>query len=284
MKYLIFTLLFSTGVCNLFSQEDKKYEFTGALRTSNGDIISYKVNFKLLADGIIEGESITDFYGKEYTVSKITGTLNTKKNRLSFTESENISSKSSENENIFCYIKVVNLNIRKADSKRIINGQFEGVYNDNKSCASGSIYLVGKNFLKKYNINNDSLKRLDSMMHVVRMKKEVTKLKKGDTLTVNWEEPNILLEVWDGSKEDDDVIDIYFNNKLIEKNLIIKNKPITVKIPFDGLKGFLKVVAISEGTSKTNTVSFLLRTKTSQKPFVSKLYKGEYIIVDFNQQ
>ena len=133
---------------SIIAQETYQFEYIGALRTLDNQIISYKLKFQEIDKGIIEGVSYTDFYGTNNTESKVTGRLS-KKNELSFKELHNISSSSSEDNEIFCYIHVNNLKIRKSNSKRIINGEFDGIYINGDTCASGSIYLVGNAFLKK---------------------------------------------------------------------------------------------------------------------------------------
>jgi hypothetical protein len=141
---------------------------------------------------------------------------------------------------------------------------------------------VGANLLDELNISNDSLRKLDSLMKDINSLKNVTLLKNNDTLNVNWIGNEIVLNIWDGYKEDNDIINIYFNNKLIEDNLIIKNKTKSIKIPFNEDKGALKIVAVNEGNTATNTVNFLLKNETSIKPFMSILNKGEYVLVEFN--
>lgn len=266
-----------------FAQKMNDYEFIGALTTANHDIISYKIKFKQLDDGKIEGVSYTDFYGEDNTESKIVGTLDLKKDLLSFKEVKNITSKSDEDQSIFCYVNVDNVKIRTVRGKRIIQGSFIGLYSNKEKCAEGSIYLAGKELLEALNITNDSIRKIDSLMKENGLNKEVKFLKKNDKINFSITEDKIVFDVWDGYKEDGDVIDIYFNDELIEKDFVIKNDKKTFKIPFQGNKAIVKIVAVNEGETKPNSVNFMFKNNDEYTPVVSNLKTGEEVTIIFNR-
>jgi len=259
------------------------YEFIGALRTSNDEIISYKINFQEIENGKIEGESITDFYGENKTKSKITGVINFKEKKLSFREVENIKTISKESQTIFCYVYVKDLKIRTFKQKRIIQGEFNGSFKSGEHCASGSIYLAETKLLVDLNISNDSIRKLDSLMKVAVAMKEVKFLQNNDKVNFTSHENNIVFDVFDGSKEDGDMINIYYNDKLIEENLIIKNEKKKIIIPFNEKKGIVKVVALNEGKNGSNTANFIVFHSKKSTPIMSNLKKNELVILEFNQ-
>lgn len=268
----------------LFSQDTTvTYDFIGALHTSNQEIISYKINFKETGNGKIEGESITDFYGENYTKSKITGSFNSKKNLLSFSEVGNITTKSSEDEELFCYVRIKDLKIRTVKKKRIVQGKFSGLFQNGDSCATGSIYLVSSDLLEDLSIDEDSLRKLDSLVKIATSAKDIKLLKNNDKHLVHWSSDFIVLDVWDGSMEDNDIINIYFNDQIVEENLIIKNRVKTIKIPFKEGKGIIKVVAQNEGDKGTNSVYFLLRDGNKLNPVRCSLLTGEEVLIEFTR-
>ena len=272
-------LLISSG----FSQEENSQEFIGALHTSNNDIISYKIKFNILEGRKLEGTSQTDFYGKNNTKSKITGTIDKKGKNISFSEISNISSSSEEDAQTFCFVRIDNLKIRKVKGKGIIQGKFNGFFPSGDTCATGTIYMASSELLAELNISEDSIRKLDSLVKLNKPSSEIKYLRDNDVLNVNWTSKKIILEVWDGSKEDNDVISIYFNDHLIEENLIIKNDKRKISIPFSVEKGTLKIVAINEGESATNTVNFLLKNGNELNSFTSILKEGEKVLVEFNR-
>lgn len=290
MKSLIIILVCLFYYISAFSQKTKTHEYVGALTTSNKEIITYKINFEE-ENGKIDGISVTDFYGKDMTKAKIVGTI--KNNKISFVEVKNISTKSSESESTFCFIQVKNIEIKTIKNKEIIIGDFIGKYSSGVNCVKGTIYLVSTNVLediKTYintqNKNNDTIKKIDSLLNLIKPNTSELKIltNKNNKLNINWMGENeIVFDVWDGYIEDGDVVSIYFDGELIKKNLLIKNKKLTIKIPFKGNKGTLRILAINEGSEPLNTVNFMLKNGTNLNPLISKLNKGEEVTIEFNR-
>ena len=82
-QYLL--LLFSFILHNsLISQEVKSQEFIGTLQLSDKTLITFKLNFKELPGGVIQGTSLSDIYGTDRTLSKIEGTISTDRKTISF--------------------------------------------------------------------------------------------------------------------------------------------------------------------------------------------------------
>lgn len=285
-------LLLTLLLCfNSKSQNVNRYEFIGAL-TTNNNIISYKLSFFDNGNGVIEGYSVTDFYGANKTKSKITGKIDTKHSRLSFKETENISTQSSEEDSVFCYININNLKIRKVKSSLIVGGDFKGLYPSGKECASGTIYLVSKDFIEKLEasvdttgMNRDTLTMVDSLLKIA--KEPVTKekiIKKNEVVEMPWKQEQISFEIWDGNKEDGDMINIYYNGKLIEQELIITSARQTINVPFSSKQGVIRIAAVNEGTAIANTVNFKFKADDEIKTFSSFLRKGEEFTIKFNKQ
>ena len=110
MKLIKFFTLFF--IYNLSpAQESKTDEYIGVLQLPDTSIITFKLSFRADGHGKITGSTITDFYGENATRSKITGTINKKEKRISFDETENISTRSGAKESEFCYIHVKNARI-----------------------------------------------------------------------------------------------------------------------------------------------------------------------------
>lgn len=275
---VLFVFVFVSG--NGQKKQDAiEHEFIGALNIPNQQVISYKIKFREIGNGQIEGESYTDLYGEDYTKSKITGVINSRKNRISFREVKNLSSSSTFGEESFCYVNVKELKIRSSAKSQVIQGRFNGLFADGDSCAVGSIHLVGSELLEKMKIDEDSLRRIDSIVQAKLSFPNLEFLKSNDNLSLDWKSNEIVFDVWDGSKEDDDRVSIYFNNELVEENLAIKNLKQTIKLPFK--KGVLKVVALNQGTKGQNTVDFLLKDSGEVTHLRSVLNEREFVLIEF---
>ncbi len=278
--YLLFSLLISS---TFIAQGSNKHEYIGILRTESNESISYKISFKETGNNVIEGESFTDYNGKNSTKAKIKGTYNKKDNKISFCEISNVSSKSKVDISQFCFIKIENIEITKIKEKNIIQGTFKGSYPSGKSCANGFIYLAEislSEIIKEVKTVSDSLKKAES----IETERTKTVLVNNSTLSLNWASNTITLEVWDTFDEDQDKIKIIFNDKIIIDNLEIKNGKNTIEIPFIEKIGILKIIAIDEGKSPSNTVSINIVDTKKLTPVMSQLKTGESVLINFKKK
>ena len=292
MKFKLFIVLFFNITAFAFSQVNNEYEFIGALQITNQQVITYKIIFTEVEKGKIEGESFTDFFGEDFTKSKIIGTINKRKNKISFTEVGNISSTSTKDTATFCYISVEDLKIKSIAKNRVLQGEFNGVLANGDSCASGTLNLVGSEVLERLNLNNDSLRKIDSILKspkpldkpvevkVRPLTENILQLKNDDKISIKWKSDKIVINVWDGSKEDNDMISIYFNDTLIEEDLIIMNEKKSIEIPNN--TGVLKIIAVNTGDKGQNTVNILLKDNDELKHMMSVLNAGEEVLIKFN--
>lgn len=278
--YLLFSLILSSS---FLSQVSSKQEYIGILRTEADEIISYKISFKEIGNNIIEGESFTDFYGKNHTKAKIKGTYSKKENSISFYEISNLSSKSKVDVSQFCFIKIENIEIKEIKEKYIIQGSFKGFYPSGKSCTNGFIYLAKTSLseiIKEVKTVSDSLKKAES----IEIDRAKTILVNNSTLSLNWISNKIILEVWDTFDEDEDKLKIVFNDEIIWDNLEIKNEKKIIEIPFTEKIGALKIIAKNEGEIPSNTVSVNIVDSKKLTPFISKLKTGESILINFKKK
>lgn len=308
MKFFPVILLCVFQNLKLLAQEDSTQMYIGALTTGDKDVISYKLEFTVDNKGVLSGISTTDFYGENITKSEIKGELSKNGKRISFKELSNISTKSEVNDSDFCYVSVNDLKIRKILDKKIVNGLFVGRYPNGNQCASGVLYLASniekelKVFEEKMSDYKDSTGRivlpenLDTVIQKVKEQgvdtlimnanPEVSKLKvlkNGDTEIITWPTNRINLEVWDGSTEDGDIISIYFDGELVEKNVEIKKEEKKLSIPFEKDSAILKIEAIDNGRLGINTVNLLFKNEANAKPYISKLRKGQIVEITFKK-
>lgn len=289
MRFSFFFLLNFLFLTSVYSQTTKKNDFSGILKSSNNDIITYKINFKEIGDGKIEGESITDFNGENSTKSKIKGTINLKENKLSFHEVSNISTKSTADENQFCYVHVENLKINTSKGQSIIQGKFKGLYSTGKKCGDGTIYLVGAEILERIEkkMNVDSTKLNDSLNVLLQQysnsTKKSTKILSNDNFKTNWKSDKIVLEVWDDNIVDNDIITIICNGETIVENFEITKEKKNIEISFKENRTTVTIKAVNDGASPPNTVNIMLKDGGNTTPLISILQKGEIVFIEFDK-
>lgn len=274
--YLFFSLLTCLSISYCYAQNSNTHEFIGVLKLQDESFITYKLNFKELDNHKIEGYSITDFYGTQKTKSKITGTYDESKKLISFHETSNISTKSDASDNEFCYVHVKNLKLKTKNNKLIIDGKFQGKFENDSNCISGSIILSSTNFLT----SDSTTSKNSNLVSQLLSKTEEDQLKTNDKLTLTWNSDKLMLEIWDAAKEDDDKITLYINNKIYLENYNVTNQKKIIEIPAIEPSYTLKIIAIDEGKTPPNTVNIKLIDGKASTPIVTNLKKGEvYTIV-----
>ncbi len=287
---LIYLLIFKLTLA--YSQNSADYEFIGTLQLPGNEIISYKLNFKEFGNGKLEGFSLTDIYGNDRTKSSIIGNINTTSQKISFKETNNISTKSNSNESEFCYIQVTNAKIKTLRGKTIIQGNFNGKYANGKSCVNGYIYLVSTKYLEKLETeylsadkikNADTLAMLKEKVSALKDRAEKNTLKRNEVLNINWSSNEVILEIWDGEQEDLDEIQVYINDKKIVDQLVLKRQKKILIIPLTEKISSIKIVGIHEGLSAPCTANIILRDGIISTPVISVLKKGESNTIRINK-
>lgn len=273
MNRLIFLFIFYPFIN--FAQQENKNSYVGYITTENKQTITYQIVFEIQIDNSINGESITDIYGKDKTKSIITGNYNAQKNTLSFKEIQNSTTKSKALKEEFCFIESQDLQLKKIGDKEILTGKFNGRLPNGRLCAKGKIFLTSKENSIIEPINKSSL---DSILNA---KLTFKTLVANNSISITWKSKTLNFYVWDGSNEDNDVISIYYNNTLIRENIILKNKKERITIPItSNSESKLKIQAVSLGKEGKNTVNLLFVDNETIYPFISILIQGESVIFD----
>ncbi len=277
---------------NLISQEVKSREFIGTLQLSDKTIITFKLNFKELSGGAIQGTSLSDIYGTDRTLSKIEGSISADKKTISFKELGNVSSKSQADLSTFCFIEVKNARIKTVKDKSIIQGAFSGKFSSGKKCADGFMYLISADYVNQLSddlLTSKTIKNPDSLAIAKRKVNELKNrtynnlLKSNESLNLTWKSSEIIIDIWDGQKEDKDEISIQINGEQVLDKFMITNQKKTVVVPIKNKLSTIIITAISEGNSAPCTANIMLRDGQQDIPIVAVLKKGEFTTVKINQ-
>lgn len=284
MKKFIFYITIFICPTLTVAQNNITYEFIGTLQLSNNELISYKLSFKDLVNGKIEGNSITDIYGEDRTKSVIKGNINFTEQKISFIETANLSTKSKANESDFCYLIVKNASFKTIKGKTILQGKFSGKLPNGSVCANGKLYLISTSYLQQLEnnyLNTDKIKSTDTLamlkekMLLLKQRAEKNTLKSNEVLNVNWQSNEIILEIWDGEQEDLDEISVFVNDKKIVDKLSLKRQKKVFIIPLNEKVASIKITGLYEGLSAPCTANINLKDGTEITPIISVLKKGE---------
>jgi len=263
----------------------EEHEFVGTIQLIDKSIISYKVNFVENNDGTIEGYSITDFSGDHKTKTKIRGKIDRKKNLISFSETENILTKSSSESEEFCYIHIYNAKLKLKKKKSYIQGHFFSRYADGSLCIEGDIFLIGEQqFFKKMNRAisiADKVKKTDELAQVkenlARTKEslENTVLADGSKITISEAKgERIIINVFDTEYLDGDKISIFQNGICILDNYKVIGKKFELPIVVTQDTTHFRIVADNEGRYPPNSAQIEIKSKDNDIPIRLNLLQG----------
>jgi len=275
--FLIISLLF---VCPsfVFSQSNS-FEFTGLIQVEKQKI-SYIIKFDFIHNNSIEGYSITDIEGENYTKSKIKGTYDTIKQIISFEEIKILQTKSKEQISDFCFIHIKNANVKKNDGFLYFNSPFIGFYTDGSKCAQGKIYMQSdiKKLIEKL---SEHIKKMPIDIPQQLDGSALTHVETNDTIINLWESDSIVFQIWDGEFEDGDIVSIYINNDTLLDKYVIKNKRKTIKYACTEGVYTIKIVAIDEGSYPPNSARIVFIDNKKKYEVLSNLKKNEEVIFKF---
>ena len=289
-KPSVILILLSLLAVNVLAQEEH-LEFIGVLHPKGLNPISYKLSFNIDAEGLLSGTSITDFYGTDRTVSKITGIWQVEEGLLSFQEMENLSTNSEADPETFCYVHVSNLAVKEKGDTMIIDGSFEGRFPDSVPCASGSVRLLSAQVLERtlndnpeiekelLELNHPALEALTKSRSPRRLPPEA-KYENGASVSLDWLSDTLKFAVWDSFEEDGDRINIYLNEAMLVSDLKVLERKRYYQVPVASSPTVLRFEAVAEGSNPPATIHVHLIDNNDVQGLVVKLKKDESVSLE----
>lgn len=283
---IIFLLLFVR--VSVFGQQRVEHEFVGTLQINGGGLVTYKLVFSEMGGLTIAGTSMTDLLGPDKTSSKIEGALSVDKTKISIRETENIYTKSTAADSLFCYIHINNARIKRVSNKRVIQGNFVGKYRNGKKCVDGYVYLIGADFadslaqkaaLSANENTSDTLKRLLSTYSQKVKGSGITELKKNELLSIKWPCQEATIELWDGRAEDGDMVSVLFNGVVVMEKVVITQQKKSVVVQLREKINLIKIIAEHEGNQSPCTVDVVIRCDDRKHSLQTVLNKSENALI-----
>jgi len=281
MKKLLFLLLVSVCFVSMTFGTSESYEFMGTLQLPDKSIITYKLEFTE-DQGVITGQSITDFAGAHRTVANISGTADFDKKTITFRELENMATKSDQADEDFCFIYLPKAVIKIRNKKSIIQGHFYSQYSDGTTCIDGDMYLISEKdiFRKMDNLSGNVLvkkkdkAKIEENMEVMSKILKNDYLKVGESLQIKTSEERVYIFVCDEQHEDNDRITISVEGVMHEEVVVTKEKK-SFKIDLINEETIIKITAVNEGLAPPNSASVVVSNPSVKVPIITKLKKGE---------
>ncbi len=236
------------------------------------DDITMKYHLDLeIENNKITGFSITEKGNVNETKNNITGFYDKENKTLNIRELNIVQTKSNEEKLNFCYL---NLELEEI-GKNTLMGSFTGYYSDNSVCAKGYINLIKSKKIKKI---KKRVKRTEKNI----VKKEEIILNKNKNISINSNESDLIIQVWDSKKADGDKISLIINNEIILNDYEVSHKKKLIKLKLNKNENIIKIIATSIGKQKPNTVGVEIINSKYIHPFLTKLDINESAEIKIN--
>lgn len=223
----------------------------------------YKLQFTDSA-GIIKGYSITDLRGPNETRSTITGTINKSNKEITFKETNIVSTKSTSPKEDFCFIHG-RIKVSTVKGTKLLKGHFEGINYDGKTpCGKGDILLFSAadvldrlmgEMAKKDTTKNKIIPRSTDVQP-----EKVYQITPGSNMELSCETDSIIIDVWDNTKIDGDIVSIQQNGKTILDHYMLRADMKEIIVKLEQAINTITVIAISEGLEPPNTARLKIRS------------------------
>jgi hypothetical protein len=263
MKQLFLTLLLLLFTLNNFCQT--RYEYLGALKLNGSDktTITYRLVFDV-SNNLMSGYSVTDLGGENETKNSISGTYDNKTKVLEFKEDDILYTKSNFSEKSFCFVNYSG-KIKLVGNNTKLEGDFKGLYKNNKKCIDGTILLIGSDKIYKlFNKINTKIQKSKKVDEAIKKKLnpinildslKVNNLVNNQNLNVFIKSEKVVLEIWDAEIEDGDKINLFQNDKQILNNYEILNAKKKIAVNLENGQNTFRIEAINEGNRGFNTAT-----------------------------
>ncbi len=236
------------------------------------DDITMKYHLDLeIENNKITGFSITEKGNVNETKNNITGFYDKENKTLTIRELNIVQTESIEEKLNFCYLNLVLEEI----GKNALMGSFTGYYSDNSVCAEGYINLIKSKKIKKIE------KKINKKKKNIVKKEEII-LNSNNSISINSNESDLILQVWDSKKADGDRIRLIINNKIILNDYEVSNKKKLIKVSLNKTENVIKIIATSIGKQKPNTVGVEIINSKYIHPFLTKLDINESAEIKIN--
>ena len=266
LKSKIFLIIFLLFSFNCKSKNDS-INYIGTIVLESNQIISFSLKIKE-KKGIISGLSITNINQKDETISKITGVYFKKEKKIQLIETEIISTKSEMPLNSFCYLNM-NMNFKGILNQRL-EGTFTGKKINGEECAKGRIIMFKKEKIEKVK------KKIEKKYN---KKNKTIILSSRDSLTINTNRKEIILNLYDPHKEDKDKINLIFNGDTLLNNYETVKKIKKIKLNLIKGTNIIKICAINYGDFPPNTTSIILKDRTKKYDIITQLNIDEETLI-----
>lgn len=275
----------------------KQYNLRGYIGVPGGHSFNYRLIITDSANSL-KGYSLTYDQENKDTKATVAMTIDRKKKTLCLRETEIVYNHGFEsNGAIMC---LVNATLKYADAQ--LSGPVVSKDAMNTDCGGGTINFINDDVLKQLFAEQsvpDTIPVVakpaitkpskplrvvyDTARYVAPAKVSVPmpdKITSGEEKVYDWSSDEIVLDVWDGSRVDGDIITVLFNGKAVLSGYTLSNEKKKLHIPLSGKGTYtVTIIANNEGNESPNTADMLLTDGSKQFPIVAYNTVGKQAVI-----
>ncbi len=268
--------------------QPNKFTLTGTITMQTGEQFPYKI-VGTETNGVVKGFAYT-YAEPDETKAAIEGKLDKQGRKLSFKETEIISSHDVHTKAFMCLVHAkldykANALSGPATSKELDNTACtEGVISFNKGTELQELFSSHDKYDVEVSMGGKAAKEVGPAPAVVAaVAEEAPKLDKitaGVEKAYEWHTDTVIVEIWDGGTFDGDKVTVTFDDvPVIKKYTLQKTKKrLAIALPATGVH-YLSIYAEDEGSDPPNTATLTLTDGTKRYNLVAYNPKGAQSLV-----
>ncbi len=285
----------------------EEYTLTGDIGIQGGEVFTFKVVLRDSINGYMTGEAFTFSTPGKDVKSKIIAQIDRQSKKLKINEQHIIYNHGFKSKTIFCLIES---QLEYNAIEKILAGKLTSRTDLlGASCAQGSITFsrveeieaLFKSIQSNTIAKNEPVSSRDTLPAIKKpviskiiydtLQKNNAELKPvpelpyatitaGIDKTIYVENTNIIIEIWDGNKVDNDRIDVNLNGEFLLRNYTISNNKKTLHISINkNLTNTLTITALNNGSEPPNTVNLRIVDGTSSHDIIAHNDAGKASIL-----
>jgi hypothetical protein len=294
-------LLFLTFFIHFLPFSQAQHIWKGYIGVQGGESFHYELHFKDSA-GYLNGFAYTFKNPKQDVKAAFSGFIDRKNQTVSFRETELLYNHGFESIATICLISAT-LKFTKEENHLVFSGAIASSDITQVSCSSGSVTITGMDDVKQvlsmpeenwnpppvpvvaketpqkilkvvYDTAAKPVENNDSAMTMVKITQGLAK-------QYFWSTDSLVLELWDGGKEDGDRISLWINDVKLLDNYKINKEIRRLAIKLNERKStIIKIKAESEGNEPPNTADIILRDGNKMYRLLAHNKYGKTAIVE----
>lgn len=300
-RYRLLIVLFSI-LCFPVLAQQKDLVLNGYLGLEGAESFSFRLVLKD-SSGTVNGYSYTWLNEKQDAKSSITGKVDKKAKTFSFKEGEIVYNNGFKSSATLCLINATLKYIPDGSGGFALSGPITSNDAGQASCSRGTLIFphspalvslfadeslvappqnAATSVVKKPAVVKVVYDTARSTSNRATVAPQVPKITQGRMMEYEWNTDTVILDVWDGSTIDGDVITISFNSKPVLANYTLAKEKKRLAIPLsEAATDTLAIQAIREGNEPPTTADISLIDGSKRYSLVAynAIGKKAYIII-----